>query len=253
MASYRYRVEVPAKHIGAQINEGFAEIAVFSKPYPEDVELAKQAKEAGAKIVADICDPHFNLSHYREIVELSDVRVVPTEYMRNYLPDAHVIPDPYEFEELRAHADGDRVLWFGHRVNLKDVQKWAKMPNLRIVSGPFEETPEGITEYSPENLRKALSEDNIAFFPTSEGSEYKSPNRLLNALRMGLFPICHRHPSYTEFRDFCWVGDIREGFTWAKHNRNDLNDLVREGQRYIRDKFSPETVGEKWKDLLSSI
>lgn len=253
MASYRYRTEVPAKHIGASINGGHAEIAVFSKPFPEDVDLAKQCKESGAKVVVDLCDPHTSLKHYQEIIALADHVVVASEWAReNIFPNSVVIPDPYEFEEIEPHCHGEKYLWFGHKTNLKDMDKWRYLPNLRIVSGPFEDVPEGITFYSPENLRRALIEADFTLFPSRAGAEYKSPNRLLNALRMGTFPICHPVPSYKEFRDFVWVGDMLEGLRWSRHQDN-LNDLIKEGQDYIRDRFSPQTIGELWRDFLSSI
>ena len=63
MASYRYRASIPVQALNnkgweASINEGKAEIVVFSKPCQEDLELAQ--KICGkAKIVVDICDNHF--------------------------------------------------------------------------------------------------------------------------------------------------------------------------------------------------
>ena len=90
--------------------------------------------------------------------------------------------------------------------------------------------------------------NNIALFPISK--LHKSPNRLVNTLRMGLFPVCDRHPAYEEFKDFCYVGDVFNGRKWANHFNVDLNAFVKKGQDYIRDRYSPETIGEKWANLL---
>lgn len=257
MASYRYRTQVPAEYCNAHINESGgepAEIVVFSKPYPEDVELARQAKENGAKVVVDLCDPHLHLEHYQEILKHADAKVVASEWSRDHMvPGAVYIPDPYEFEVREPHADGDQYIWFGHRTNIKDVEYWARMPNLTIVSGPYNEEPKGVIPYTPETLRKELISANIALLPTRVGAEYKSNNRLVNAIRMGIFAVCQRHPSYEEFKDFIWVGDVRTGMRWAKHHQSELNDLVAEAQGYIEKKYSPEAVGERWKDFLSSI
>lgn len=254
MASFRYRTQIPADYIGAAINDGDADIVVFSKPWPEDVDLARYAKADGCKIVVDFCDPHFHLEHYREMLRLADVKVVASQWSRDHIiKDAFVIPDPYELPEIEPHADGERHVWFGHKANLKDLDLWWWIPNLKVVSGPFEEVPDGITFYSPENLIKALTDSNMALFPFRRGSEYKSSNRILNAIRMGLFPICGRYPSYEEFKDFCWVSDFHTGYKWAHHNRKNLNSLVCEAQDYIRDRYSPEAIGKQWKSLLESI
>lgn len=259
MASYRYRTEVPANHIGATINGGEAEIVVFSKPVPEDLEIARIAKDGGAKIITDLCDPHIeDRPHYKEILDLSDLAVCATKVSRRvvseYFPrDIEVIPDPYEFEELPPHCSGDQFLWFGHKSNLKDIQKFMGAENLRIISGPFDVAPEGVTFYSPQNLHRGLSEADFTLFPTSQGSEYKSNNRLLNAIRMGTFPICSYHPSYDEFKDMVWVGPLSEAFKWTRHHKSELNDLILQAQDYIKDRYSPEAIGERWKSLLESI
>lgn len=260
MASFRYRTKIPAEHIGASINEGSGDIIVFSKPMQGDFEIAKAAKDHGAKVVVDFCDPHFDTPLYQRIAIKADLIVCPTKEMANivgrfFYPTCdkriEIIPDPYEMPEVPPHANGDKFLWFGHNANLEDIKPHSGIPNLRIVSGP--KVSDGITHWSPANIDRAMREANICLFPTRKGAEYKSPNRLLNALRMGLFPICQRHPSYEEFRGLAWVGEIATGTTWALHFKEDLNPLVREMQDKIRVKYSPSTIGETWKSVLESI
>ena len=260
-ASYRYRCEIPAKWLNENgcpttINGGECEIVVFAKPIDEDVDVAKKAKDDGCKIVFDVTDPHV-YEHYTEMFDLADVVTCSSEYTKGISGKKAVyIPDPYEFEELKPHASYEerpQLLWFGHKVNLKDLpNRYFNMPETRVVTGPFDEVPDGITEYTPENLHRALSEANITLLPTSKGSEYKSPNRLINSLRMGVFPISGGLPSAKEFRKFCWVGHVDTGLRFANQERQYLDDLVREGQDYIK-KFSPEEVGRQWKDLFDSI
>ena len=259
-ASYRYRAQVPARHIGCEINQGEAEIVVFSKPIAQDFPILEQAKGKCA-IIVDFCDDHFHHPKlgavYERFLKEADQLVCPTKTMQENIlmhpkyggQPVSIIEDPYEFEEMEPHADGEKYLWFGHKQWLSDTDRIKNFKNLTIVTGPGQ--VEGAIEYSPESLRQAMTENNIALFPKS--LPYKSPNRLLNALRMGLFPVCDWHPAYVEFKDFCWVADVYSGRKWAKHFQADLNDLVREGQDYIRDRYSPETIGEKWKSLLGSI
>jgi len=255
MASYRYRAEMPANHIGAKLNDFTADILVFSKPQASDVDVAIKAKKLGQTVIADFCDDHFDhpqLGHtYRKFAELADVCVAPTATMAERVPHKQtaVIPDPYEMPEESEHADGDRVLWFGHNAGLKAL--YYQPPNLTIVTGP--KVKDGWVPYSLETLTEEMRKANIAIFPTIKGHEYKSPNRLINALRMGLFPVCDPHPSYTEFKKFIWSTEVPTGIKWCREFRHELNDFVREGQNYIRDRFSPEAIGNQWRELLGSL
>lgn len=253
LASYRYRAEMPARLTGAKLNDFNCDVLVFSKPQASDVDAARRAHNQGQTVIVDFCDDHFNKAHYRQLAQLADYCVCPTEEMRRRIPAANVavIPDPYEMEELEPHAFGEQLLWFGHNAGIAALTPHKNLKNLTIVTGPKIE--EGMVEYSPENLKREMARANIAIFPTLKGHEYKSPNRVINALRMGLFPVCARHPSYTEFKKFLWQSDIRTGLTWASEFRHELNDLVKQGQDYIRDRYSPEAIGEKWKDLFESI
>jgi hypothetical protein len=97
-----------------------------------------------------------------------------------------------------------------------------------------------------------LQESQIVLLPTRAGVEYKSANRLVNAIRAGCFPVCGALPSYKEFRKVAWVGKFETGLQWAKAMKDELNDRVKEGQAYI-EKFSPESVGKLWEQALEAL
>ena len=265
VASYRYRCLIPGQELEKHghtvtYNEGDAHICVFSKPKEVDIQVAQGAKANGCAIVVDIGDDH--LGHpqlgpiYDKMLKIADRVVCPTPNMAYRLSEhtevpVKIIPDPYEMEEMEPHADGASLVWFGHQVNLKDMEPYFNLPNLRIVTGP--QTIEGTTFWSMENQRRAMREANIVLLPTRPGVGFKSPNRLVNSLRMGLFPVCDEHLAYRCFRDFVWTNGVVMGLRWAAEFRNDLNDLVREGQNYIRDEYSPERIGEQWAKFIESI
>lgn len=261
MASYRYRAMIPAEQIGADINNPDAEVLVFSKP--TSIKAVKDAKDQGKKIVVDFCDDHFDHPGlgevYRRIAELADHFVCPTETMRGRvlevarwptLDDVSVIPDPYEMPEMQPHAEGEALLWFGHNANIGSVSWLLKQfKNLTVVTGPKVEG--GMVPWSPENLKQEMRKANIALFPTAKDHYYKSPNRLVNALRMGLFPVCDRHPAYNEFKEFIWISEVPTGIKWCREFKKELNEMVWKGQDYIRDRFSPETIGKQWAEVLA--
>lgn len=265
MASYRYRAETPANEINklgfnAKINNGEADIVIFSKPFMDDFESAIKYKKEGCKIVVDFCDDHFQReSMYSDFANLADALVCPTNIMRGRIydyvkKDSVVIPDPYEQEECEPHAEGDNYLWFGHMGNIKDILDVVQFlgdRKLRVVSGP-QEIP-SVIPWSPQNMKSAFEVSNICLLPTKSGVEYKSPNRLLNAVRAGLFPVCMAHPSYNEFKHFCWVGNFPTGLKWEAAFKRDLNTLVKVGQDYIRDRYSPEAIGRKWANFLETL
>jgi hypothetical protein len=122
MASYRYRAQIPAKELGASINDFTADVLIFAKPQRQEVRLLKDAQARGAKVIADFCDDHFDLPHYREMLKLADAVTCPTEVMAQRI-GGQVVPDPYEFPEVLPHCSGDRLLWFGNATNIRSLQR----------------------------------------------------------------------------------------------------------------------------------
>jgi len=279
MASYRYRCAIPAeglRKLGHEvcINTGEADIVVFSKPMADDVEVAQRVKDEGAKIVFDVVDDH--LTHpilgpmYNKLIEIADVLVAPTQNMveRVYRVSGKtpvVVSDPYEEGLQTPHANGHNLLWFGHLQNMKDLIPWKPALNgIRICTGPkpvIKDKPhknissngspwnESFIEWSPQSQTDELSKANIVIVPTRNGSEYKTSNRLLNAVRAGCFVIASHHPSHEEFKKMLWVGHIKSGLDWAKAFEDELSDRVKEAQSYV-EKYSPDAIAKRWEEVL---
>jgi hypothetical protein len=266
-ASFRYRAAIPSQQVGGMVNEGEGSIFIFSKPMPDDLKLAKECKAEGVKVVADLGDDHFKHPIigpvYMEMAKLCDVLVTPTENMAGRImkyigrkADA-VIADPYEEALTAPHANGKdaRYIWFGHQSNLKDLQPYTdyirQMP-LTVVTGAHSRNGFHAVPWTPASQTAQLNQTQIAFLPIRKGVEYKSPNRLINAIRAGCFVITDFHPSSMEFHRVAWVGNVMTGIKWAQGFQNELNDIVADGQAYI-EKFSPENVGKQWAQLLGSL
>jgi len=266
MASYRYRAEIPAaalKELGHEtaVNNGVADVVIFSKPMLNDPEIASRAKADGAKVVFDIGDDH--LTHpilgplYNKMMALSEMIVCPTRNMaeRVYRVSgrlAEIVPDPYEEMQQRPHAAsgpaGAKLMWFGHQLNLKDLVPWKPILNgIRIVTGPA--TTQHI-QWSPETQTIELANANIVVLPVRAGVEFKSNNRVLNAVRGGCFVVMSPHPSHDEFRSMLWVGNIATGLRWSRAFRADLDGLVAQAQDYVEKNYSPRVIAKRWEAVL---
>jgi len=266
VASYRYRASIPCSEVGkingytTAINDGEADIVVFSKPNAEELPMARKAKEDGAKVVVDFADDHFSRDDtYNQFAELADGIVCASNVMRGRIydytkRDSVAIGDPYEQEECEPHADGDNFLWFGHIGNWQEVvTASAHMGErkMRVVTGP-QQIPDTIP-WSPENMKKAFAMSNIVILPTQRHRDHSSPNRLINSVRAGCFPVCMSHPAYDEFKKMVWVGNFPTGLKWVDAFKQDLNALVKEAQDYVRDRYSPQSIGQQWATYLESV
>ena len=268
MASYRYRAQIPSeqisKHNGFRcgLNEpGDYDIVVVSKPNKADIPTVEYLKREGCKIVVDFADDHFATDPtYHEYAKLADAIVCGSNAMRGTIydytkRDSVAIPDPYEQPQCDPHADGDKYIWFGHTRNLPELNRVAGLlvgRKVMIATGPKLPGKKKVI-WGAEALGNALAASNIVLLPTQHGAQYKTPNRLLNAIRAGCFPICMDHPSYDEFKRMVWVGDFQTGLRWTDAFRSDLNGLVKGAQDYIRERYSPEAIGAQWAEYLESV
>jgi hypothetical protein len=242
MASYRYRAHIPAHSLQAQINCYPADVLIFAKPIECEVDFAKWAQRKGAKIIVDYCDDHFELPHYQEFMGIADKITCSSKELAK-LCNGMVIDDPYEFDELPPHfTNQQRLLWFGHKVNKASIDRLGI--DCRKVSN-FD----GAIPWSIEILKDELSRADIVLMPATKG--YKSPNRTVEAIRSGCFVVAEPHPSLLGFP--IYQGDIKEGIAWATKHPKIVNQMIREAQSYISQKYSPATQASAWKKILVSI
>jgi len=248
-ASYRYRAKMPAEALGIPLNRWGDGILVLSKPTEQEVSFASYYKKKGrTKIVADFCDDHFDRAHYRALLELADRIVVPTANMAGRIKwDTQIIPDPYEFEEVEPHCNGNRLLWFGHGSNLHSFQRIVPglMDTFHLVSNV-----EGTIPWSMETMVNEFALADIVLMPATK--DYKSPNRTVESIRQGCFVVAEPHPALEDFPGI-WIGDIHEGIEWAKHNPQEANQRTKMAQEYVRNNFSPCIQATAWKNLLMEL
>lgn len=244
IASSRMRAEIPQRELeklGVRIGR---DVLVYGK----HVVPMRAALNFG-KRVYDICDDHFHTAHekyYREHAAEADMLTVNSEEMAKIVLKETgrwptVIPDPYESDEQPA-GYGEGVLWYGHESNLKTLTPYSDCVDV-ILTGEA---------WSREKQVQAINDCAIVLIPTDE-RKGKSANRLIEAVRNGRFVVAGPLPAHDEFEEFMWIGDIREGIEWAKSHKEECIERVKRCQDYIRDKYSPETIGKMWLEALGTL
>ncbi len=249
MASWRYRVAIPAKELGAQINNPKADVMICCKPNEQDIPYTIKAREQGRLVIMDFCDLHFDDPIYSELLKLADGVTTPTQWMADYIREeygilATVVPDPYEYEEAEPHWTEGQILWFGHALNFYSVQRiMGTLPQpLRVVSN-FD----GAVPWSIENVLAEMAACDIVIMP--ETAPYKSPNRTIEAIRRGCFVVAEPHPAINDFPGI-WIGDIRKGIEWAQQNPLMAQQRTRTAQDFIRKRYSPATQANAWRTAI---
>jgi hypothetical protein len=245
IASSRLRAEIPQRELEKLGVKKGRDILVYGKHV-----VPMRVVEQFGKRVYDICDDHFHTQHeayYREHAAFADLVTVNSEEMARIVLEETgrkatvIIPDPYESEEQPA-GYGKGVLWYGHESNLKTIEPYRDLID-RVLTHP---------EWSRENQVEAIKECAVVIIPT-DCRKGKSANRLIEAVRNGRFVVAGDLPAHDEFKEFMWIGDIREGIEWAKSHKDECIERVKACQDYLRDRYSPERIGKLWLEALQGI
>ena len=250
LASFRLRVAIPAKHLGCDyvIGEPGNPSFFFKNG---DVALASRLRG----VVYDVVNDHFHGAQARDytgMCAVADVVTCASEVMAEKIRDATgidatVIDDPYENAEAVPACDGDQVLWFGHAANAGSLRPYANLASLVICSN----LP-GAVWWTRDSEAKCLSECAVVLMTGS--NEGASSNRIVKAIRAGRFVVTPGGiPSWEQFKDFIWLGDVHKGIEWALNNRDEACQKVKAGQEWVRERFSPSTIGKQWASLFGSI
>lgn len=265
MASYRYRGQIICDALNAMghvanMNTGECDTMVFGKFSEGHLEQMQAAKAAGIRVVFDVCDDHFfdaQREEYRALATMADSLVAATTEMAKIIKDvvgreSTVIGDPYEYDEEPPHVRGLNLLWFGSHTNLGDLAAYlpplSRYP-LRVVSKPNELM--WVVPWSHEAMLQEFARADIVILPTRDGAAYKTANRAIEAIRQGCFVVADKHPAYEALAPWIWQGDIMEGLDWCKCFGGQLNDMVRDAQRFVRHEYAPARIAEQWAMALT--
>jgi hypothetical protein len=244
MASYRYRCEIPAAYLGASINDKTADVWVITKPESVTVPEVKKALGNGQSVIMDFCDDHFQWPHYRDLLRLGDAVTCSTEALAKLIAtlgrEATVIDDPYEFDEVVPHCHGINLLWFGRAPN--------KPPDIGYDIRCVSNHP-GHIPWSHDTMLVECARADMVVLP--ESSSYKSANRAVEAIRQGCFVVAEPHPALKDIPGV-WQGNLKEGIEWAYQHQAQANQMIRESQMYVAQRFGPRTVAAAWSRVIQA-
>ena len=248
-ASYRYRAQIPARELGAELNDFTASTLVFSKIEPQELMEMALAKARGQWVVADFCDDHFQWMHYQEALRIANAITCSTEVLKNKIAElgreAVIIHDPFEFQLMPPHCRGTKLLWFGHHVNRGGLQRILPeldKEDLHVV-GNFG----GAIPWSHETMIAEFARADIVIIPATE--PYKSANRTVEAVRQGCFVVAEPHPALMDIPGI-WIGNIKEGIEWARQHKGQARRRTSLAAQYVTEKYSPRTVASAWKTAI---
>jgi hypothetical protein len=235
------------------------------------------------KVVFDVCDDHFDHpqlgDHYRWMCTHADLVVASTDRMRKIIlekvawnapsPEVVVINDAYEFPELAPRHRWEQwtpenVLWYGHPTNFEHLHRvWNQLKgyNLMVITNGIEltDTVAGkdfpVVPWNHENMMDGFKQSDIVVIPTGDEGykSHKGANRMLEAIRQGVFVVAEPHPEYNKFKEWMYIGDIGKGLAWVQSNKKYIKGRIESAQKFVSSNYHPQIIGKKWIKALSSI
>jgi hypothetical protein len=275
MPAVRYRMIIPGEYIGEyeiSMTPVDADIHVFCKPYTQDQFILKAYYDMSRRYnyVFDVCDDVFDRegdvpAYMKAMIDGAEKVTCSTESLKSRIHEvtgrvAFVISDPYEFDEGKIKSiENPAVMWFGSEPSFDTLKNIKCDYPVEIVCKnsdrvrhnrsqlQFDNT---ITEWSIENMKKAFNRNNIVIIPThkknkNHNPKTKSPNRVIESIRQGMAVVAAPIPSYEQFSD--WI-TLDENISL-----DNVKQMNPEAQKYVRENFSQEVIGEQWKNVFDLI
>ena len=232
------------------------------------------------------------LAEYQQTLARHCLLTVPCEALRSRLQPVahrgiHVIEDPWEGDAREPRTPGSgrplRLAWFGNLAEanaavveraLASIGRRFRGRGMRldlvaheqrrdlgeaVLARAREANPALETAFHPWSLeatREAIDACDVVLLPQDTGDTWraaKSHNRLVEALRGGRLALASPIPSYVELGDFAWIGDdLADGLEWALAHPGDAARRIAAGQAYVADRFSPQAIAARWRDVLAT-
>ncbi len=230
------------------------------------------------------------VEHHRALAEAADAVTVATPALGRVIEqrvgrdDWVVVDDPWECPAGEPRFDPDPAgplacLWFGHHLNLPTLE--AQLPRLHAWAGSrrpislsvFTPRTRDVWHYleklrerlapaidlvpvpwTPDGLPAALARADLVLLPSSHHPHRlaKSPNRPVEALHAGRFPLCWPLPSYLELGELVRIGeDLASGIEWCLRHPDEVRRRLVLARELLPARFAPEVVAGRWEAILA--
>jgi len=258
LVSYRGRIEVPAKYLveqGWQVTVGpyvKADVHVFSKHFDRDGNL-NRIKQSPCGIF-DLCDDHSDKpqlwEYYREMLKTAKAVVTSSDALSK-LAGGTTIHEPYELPQRPVRTPTEKkALWYGHHTNLYTLRPFLQHLKawdweVQVITNPgVGDFAVKTHEFSLEKQAELLDWCHVVLLPQPKA--WKNPNRAVEAIRAGRFPLMDDIPAYRMF-------GLPVGHVWERLDatlEGDWTAQLTAAQAFIDAEFSPERIGKQWYDCI---
>ena len=281
-SSSRLRASIPAENYGKVISNIHdiedGDIVVFSKK--SSISEIQYVMNRDIKFIFDICDDQFKDPAYVNLFSYAcshcDLITVPSQTMKElaeYYTNKKVFItlEPYERERRQSFfspSDVLKILFFGSVDNFsavpwQDIVNGLASNNIKFkldaiinyqsmydVNESFFQTH----EWSFDKQTKLLDECDLVLLPFKNNSKNistKSPNRIVESINRGKFVVTNYGvDSYKDFKNFIFLDNydkLVDGILWSLNNKEEVIQKIVDGQKYIDDNYSVDSVSETWK------
>lgn len=287
-ASSRLRALLPSKKFGKVISNisdvKDDDVIVFSKK--SSIPEIQYVVDRNIKFIFDICDDQFKDPVYVNLFSYAcsncDLIAVPTQKMKELVEyytnkKTFIVTDPYERGRRQpsfSPSDVLKIFFFGcvdnfSTVPWQDIVNGLASINLKFkidaiinyqsmydVNESFFQTH----EWSFDKQTKLLDECDLVFLPFKNNSKNiatKSPNRIVESINRGKFVVTNWGvDSYNDFKDFIFLDEydkLVDGILWSINNKEEVILKITDGQKYIDDNYSVDSVSETWKQAYELV
>jgi hypothetical protein len=227
------------------------------------------------KVVYDVCDDHFDHPkygpHYHFMCQKADLIIASTDRMQEIIKektglDSTVINDPFEYPELKVRHkweqwDARKILWYGHASNFEHLHRvWDDLRGYQLMAitdgitleDTVADQPFPVVSWSHENMMDGFRQADIVVIPNEGELSPKGANRMIEAIRQGVFVVAEPQPEYNKFKEWMYIGDIGKGLEWVQSNKKCIRERIEQAQKFVSSKYHPQTIGKMWTSALSS-
>ena len=249
------------------------------------VTLAQKAKKKGVIVCFHVTDWHFDEPEHQALIKISDQIIVQTNYLaevmiKKFGLHPSIIEEPYEGPRGKPKfkpKNALKLIWYGHSANLDTlaIGLHQLMPlrerfELSVVTEDTRRAeflldtvprPPGLVQrrispFSLETQWREIRSSDIVLLPSNYEKKklVKGHNRLVQSIHAGRLAIAFPLPQYRELEHYCYCTEnLYDGISWALANKLQVFKILKSGQNYIDDRFSPSIVAARWNDELANI